>query len=200
MSHQSTNVNITDPFFECFKQVFPSKYRLGRNIHSSKLLLTTCLLVLFANIVSASQFRHSHREDSNINSIRKNCTKCSLLLEDAKFRRLEEFKREFLHKLGFKEAPKVTVDKSLYNIPPLDSLFTRKNSKSFPFNHDIMLGDEPFNMAKNNGQFEEEDFNNDMDDSTGSIKKFISFARIREFYSLSIYFFTMLVFRKMETI
>lgn len=193
ISHKSTNINNNQQLYGCFKQLFISENNFNKLNQPSKLLsITFIVFIIFISTVSTSQIRHSSHEDTNNNnSIRKNCTKCSLLLENAKVRRLESFKREFLHKLGFKEPPKVTIDKSLYNIPPLDTLFMQKSVKSSTFDQNEMLGDQPYNLDRRYGQFEEDDSNNEMDDSTGNIKKFISFAQVGkllfQFFTISTY-------------
>lgn len=147
----------------------------GESKYLRQVLLTVWfLLVLMRTVNSSSPRYHLSSEDSNTNSIHKNCTKCSLLLEDAKMRRLEELKRDFLHKLGLKEAPKIAVDKFLYNIPPLDSIFSHTSRTP---SSDMMLGDQPFTFG---GDEVPNESQNDLDDSTGSIKKVISFAKLRE--------------------
>ena len=206
MSHEPTNVNIITRLFNgCLSRLFQisTTYKFYINLNLSQVLLLVSLISILPETVTTSHVRYSSNSgDSNLNSIRKNCSKCSLLLEDAKIRRLEEFKREFLHKLGFKEAPKVTVNKSLYNIPPLDSLFIHKNSKQQQqqqqqqhqhqqqqqhqqayFDSDIMLGDDPLvKVERDNGHHHgrQDDSENEWEDSAGSIKKFISFAKLRE--------------------
>lgn len=171
-SYSVTNVNNNRLHNGCLSRINFVKWpncKLYQSKNLSQVFAAVCLLLLLL-----AKSVNSSNENSNVNSIRKNCTKCSLLLEDAKIRRLEEFKRDFLHKLGFKEAPKVTVDKSLYNIPPFDSIFAHRSNY---LDGEMMLGDQPHNFEGSQGPQESQ---NDMDDSTGSIKRVISFAKLRE--------------------
>ena len=160
------------------------KHIVTREMCKSLVIMVTLLLnVLLLCVVDASQLHYNHRnhrissDERQSNNQHKNCSRCSLAHEDVKARRIEQFKREFLQKLGLKEEPKIqNIDKSLYNIPPLFHTFESTIKANDRLNNrlsqdEMMLGDQPYSMPP--------DYSNEVDDGS-TIKKIISFAKPRE--------------------
>lgn len=153
------------------------KHIVTRDMCKSLVIMVAVNLLLLS--VEGSHYNHrNHRISSDERqSNHKNCSRCSLAHEDVKSRRIEQFKREFLQKLGLKEEPKIQhIDKSLYNIPPLlhtyESTIKANNRLTNKLLDDeMMLGDQPYSMPPDN-------LNQVEDEST--IKKIISFANPRE--------------------